>query len=156
MRIDWATAPASVRAVACARRNLGDQRVFEGDLYDALPEQLRRRVDVLVANAPYVPTGRIGMMPREARDHEHPVALDGGDDGLAVLRRVIAGAGRWLAPGGRLLVETSRDQLTEALEVFARNGFTPRVRTSDELGATVVICSPAENSLVAGPASEGV
>lgn len=95
-------------AVACARRNL--ERVHEGDLYDALPRDLCGRVDVIVANAPYVPTAAIATMPPEARDHEHRVALDGGADGLDVQRRVIDGAPDWLADGGRLLVESSDRQ----------------------------------------------
>ena len=87
-------------AVTCARRNLPAERVFEGDLYAALPTGLRGEVDVVAANAPYVPTDAIALMPREARDHEHRVALDGGADGLAVQRRVIAEAPAWLRPGG--------------------------------------------------------
>jgi release factor glutamine methyltransferase len=89
--------PAAVR---CARRNLtaAGGRVYQGDLYAPLPAALRGRVDVLVANAPYVPTGEIGLQPAEARLHEPRVALDGGADGLDVLRRVIAGAPPWLAP----------------------------------------------------------
>ena len=79
-------------AVACARRNLPPDRVLEGDLYDPLPAALRGEVAVVVANAPYVPTEAIALMPREARDHEHRVALDGGPDGLAVQRRVVDGA----------------------------------------------------------------
>ena len=55
-----------------------------GDLFDALPARLRARVDVLVVNAPYVPTAAIALMPPEARDHEPGVALDGGADGLDV------------------------------------------------------------------------
>lgn len=97
-------------AVACARQNLPPDRVFEGGLYDPLPRELRGRVTVLVANAPYVPTDAIATMPPEARDHEHRVALDGGADGLDVQRRVIAGAPEWLAPGGRVLVESSERQ----------------------------------------------
>ncbi|MEU4746430.1 putative protein N(5)-glutamine methyltransferase, partial [Actinosynnema sp. NPDC023658] len=99
--------PAAVR---CARRNVGSGRVYEGDLYEPLPRSLLGRVGVLVANAPYVPTGAIGLMPPEAREHEPLVALDGGEDGLDVQRRVIADAVRWLAPGGRLLVETGARQ----------------------------------------------
>jgi len=92
--------PAAVR---CARRNLAAAggTVYEGDLYAPLPAALRGRVDVLVANAPYVPTAEIAFMPPEARLHERPVALDGGADGLEVGRRVVAGAPRWLAPGRR-------------------------------------------------------
>ena len=96
------------RAVASARLNLEPRggRVHEGDLYDALPGDLRGRVDVLAVNAPYVPTDAIATMPPEARDHEARIALDGGGDGLDVHRRVAAGARDWLAPGGHLLIET--------------------------------------------------
>ena len=50
------------------------------------------------------------MMPPEARDHEHRVALDGGADGLDVQRRVVAGAGAWLRAGRLLVIETGRSQ----------------------------------------------
>ncbi|SDK71261.1 release factor glutamine methyltransferase [Cryobacterium psychrotolerans] len=130
-------------AVACARRNLSAHpgRVFEGDLLDALPAALRGRIDVLVANAPYVPTGAIERMPPEARLHEARVALDGGADGLDVQRRLAAAAPAWLAPGGHLLVETSRAQAGHTMAVFAHNGLTPRVAHCDGLDATVVISS---------------
>ncbi|CAL9483342.1 Release factor glutamine methyltransferase [Actinosynnema sp. ALI-1.44] len=126
-------------AVACARRNLPADRVFEGDLYAALPGGLRGRVDVLVVNAPYVPTEAIALMPPEARDHEPLVALDGGADGLDVQRRVAAGAPEWLAPGGALLLETSDRQAPTTLAAFERAGFTARVERDDEVGATVVV-----------------
>jgi release factor glutamine methyltransferase len=130
--------PAAAR---CARRNLtaAGGQVFEGDLYEPLPAALRGRVDVLVANAPYVPTGEIRLLPPEARVHELRVALDGGADGLDVQRRVAAVATLWLAPGGYLLVETSRRQAPHTASTFARNGLTPRVASSDELDATIVI-----------------
>jgi len=130
--------PAAVR---CARRNLvaAGGQVYVGDLYEPLPATLRGRVDVLVANAPYVPTEAVGLLPPEARMHEPRVALDGGTDGLDVVRRVIAAARRWLAPGGYLLVETSEHQAPRAVETVARNGLIPRVASSDERNATVVI-----------------
>jgi release factor glutamine methyltransferase len=130
--------PAAVR---CARRNIAaDGQVFEGDLYEPLPPTLRGRVDILVANAPYVPTEAIGSMPPEARLHEPRVALDGGVDGLDVLRRVAASAPLWLAAGGHLLVETSEDQARTTVEIFARSGLIARVTSSDDdLEATVVI-----------------
>jgi release factor glutamine methyltransferase len=130
--------PAAVR---CARRNVAAAggQVHEGDLYDPLPAALRGRVDFLAANVPYVPTGDIGLLPAEARVHEARVALDGGADGLDVLRRVAAAAPQWLAPGGCLLSETSERQAPAAVEAFARSGLLPRVATSGELNATVVI-----------------
>ena len=126
-------------AVACARQNLPAGQVYQGDLYDPLPADLRGQVDVLVANAPYVPTGAVGLLPREARIYEPRVALDGGTDGLDVQRRVAAGAGRWLAPGGHLLIETSEQQAAQTAEAFAHNGLRPRIVHSTDLDATVVI-----------------
>jgi len=126
-------------AAACARRNIADGQVYEGDLYEPLPAALRGRVDVLVANVPYIPTGEIALLPPEARVHEPRAALDGGRDGLGVLRRVAAAAPHWLAPGGHLLVETSERQAPRAAEAFAGSGLVPRVASSEELSATVVI-----------------
>ena len=129
--------PAAVR---CARRNIGTAgKVFEGDLYAALPIDLRGRVDVLVANAPYVPTGAIGLMPPEARLHEPQIALDGGADGLDIQRCIVDAAHEWLAPGGYLLVETGPSQLPETARVFEGNGFAAQTIFSAELDAAVVI-----------------
>ncbi|ORI15750.1 putative protein N(5)-glutamine methyltransferase [Rhodococcus sp. 1168] len=118
--------------------SLGGQ-VHEGDLYAALPVNLRGNVDVVLANAPYVPTDEIGSMPSEARDHEPIVALDGGVDGLAVQRRVAADAPRWLVPGGHLLIETSALQAPETASLVREAGFDTHVVRSDELDATVVV-----------------
>lgn len=127
-------------AVHCARRNVPPPgRVFQGDLYAALPAELRGRVDVLVVNAPYVPTDAIATMPLEARRYEGRVALDGGADGLDVQRRVVADAREWLAPDGQLLVETSQRQATGTAELFARGGLRARVARSAEVDATVVL-----------------
>jgi release factor glutamine methyltransferase len=128
--------PAAVR---CARQNLPAGHVYQGDLYGPLPARLRGRVQVLAANVPYVPTGEIRYLPPEARVHEPSAALDGGQDGLDVLRRVAAGALAWLAPGGHLLSETSERQAPLAGEVLAAAGLAARVVSSDDLGATVVI-----------------
>ncbi len=130
-------------AVACARRNLDavGGRVLEGDLYEPLPASLRGRVDVLVANTPYVPSGSVAMMPPEARDHEPLVALDGGADGLDVQRAVAAQAATWLAPGGHLLIETSELQAPQLVETFEASGLASRIATSVDLQATVVIGS---------------
>lgn len=134
-------------AVQCARQNLaglpGPTGVLQGDLYEPLPPSLAGRVDLLLANAPYVPTGSIRLMPPEARLYEPRVALDGGSDGLDVLRRIVAGAPRWLASNGRLLVETSRSQTSATVATFERHGLASQIVTSDELDATVVIGWPA-------------
>ncbi|MEI4272551.1 putative protein N(5)-glutamine methyltransferase [Klenkia sp. LSe6-5] len=124
-------------AVACARRN-GVTAVV-GDLYGPLPAQLRGRVDLLCVNAPYVPTDDVAGLPPEARDHEPVAALDGGRDGLDLHRRVAAGAGEWLAPGGSVLLETSRVQAAGTLAAVAAGGLVARVVTDDDRGATVVV-----------------
>jgi release factor glutamine methyltransferase len=130
--------PAAVR---CARRNLAaaGAQVYQGDLYQPLPAGLRGRVGILTANVPYVPTGEVGSLPPEARMHEPLVALDGGADGLDVLRRVAAGAPLWLAAGGWLLIETSERQAPQAAAAFASSGLVPLVLSSAELHATVII-----------------
>jgi release factor glutamine methyltransferase len=127
-------------AVACARRNVvpAGGQVYEGDLFGPLPASLRGRVDILAVNVPYVPTGEIALLPAEARDHEPRVALDGGADGLAVLRRVAAAAAQWLAPGGRLLTEASERQSAAAAAILAGGGLSAAVVSDDEVGATVV------------------
>lgn len=137
--IDLYAADLDPDAVACARRNLPADRVFEGDLYDALPGTLRGRVTTVVANAPYVPTGAIATMPPEARDHEHRVALDGGVDGLDVQRGVVAGAPAWLAPGGRVLVEASRRQAPHTAALMTAAGLHAEVVTDDDVDGTAVV-----------------
>jgi release factor glutamine methyltransferase len=126
-------------AVACARRNLDGfgGHVYQGDLFDPLPPALGGRVAIIVANVPYVPTGELRLLPAEARAHEPRVALDGGPDGLDVLRRVAAGASFWLVPHGYVLIETSAAQAMPAASAFVASGLHAQVETSDD--ATVVI-----------------
>jgi release factor glutamine methyltransferase len=105
-RVDLYAVDIDPVAVRCARRNVAaaSGHVYQGDLDEPLPSTLHGRVDLLVANAPYVPTEAIGLLPSEARVHEPRAALDGGPDGLDIQRRVIAAAPTWLAPGGHVLV----------------------------------------------------
>ena len=138
--VDVTAADLDPVAVRCAERNLpGAARVLVSDLFEALPDDLRGRVDVLTANVPYVPTAAVPLMPREAREHEPLLSLDGGADGLAVLRRVAAAAPAWLAPGGTLLMETSERQQPAALAALERAGLDAVARSDDELGAVVVL-----------------
>ncbi|TDC00486.1 putative protein N(5)-glutamine methyltransferase [Micromonospora fluostatini] len=128
-------------AVACARGNLAPLGVpvFQGDLFDPLPERWRGRLDLVVTNAPYVPSGAVAMMPAEARLHEARLALDGGPDGLAVLRRVAAQAARWLAPGGHLAVEVAAEQAGALRAALRGYGLESRVVRSADLDATAVV-----------------
>lgn len=131
-------------AVNCARRNVDavGGRVYQGDLFAALPPQLQGRVRILAVNAPYVPTEAIKTMPPEARLYESRAALDGGDDGLDFHRRVAVGARKWLVPDGHLLIETSGQQSGRTAGIVAEAGFTVRTVHSDELGGTVVVGAP--------------
>jgi len=126
-------------ALAYARANLPGAEVHAGDLWSALPARLAGRVDVVAANAPYVPTDALATMPAEARDHEPHAALDGGRDGLRLHRRVAAGAPRWLAPGGVLVLETSRPQAEATLAAVAAAGLRARVVTDDATDGTAVV-----------------
>ena len=147
-RIELYAADIDPVAVDCARRNLAavGGRVYQGDLYAPLPDALRGQVDILIANAPYVPTEAIGFLPPEARIHEPRVALDGGPDGLDVLRRVTEAAPLWLAPGGSLLFETGESQAPGMVDAVARSGLIPRVVGCEDLDATVVVATAAPTS----------
>ncbi|WP_051110592.1 putative protein N(5)-glutamine methyltransferase [Longispora albida] len=137
--LDVHAADIDPAAVACAARNVRGGRVYCGDLYEPLPSTLHGRVDILVVNAPYVPTEAISLLPPEARLHEAREALDGGADGYAVQRRVAAGARAWLASGGHVLIETSQGQAPGTAEVFASQGMTTEVLHCEERDATVVV-----------------
>jgi release factor glutamine methyltransferase len=128
-------------AVAWARRNLTPfgGHAYTGDLDAPLPVALRGRVALVVANAPYVPTGALATMPVEAREHEPAVALDGGGDGLDVQRRVAAAAPRWLAPGGALLIETSARQAPDTAAAVRAAGLVARIESAEDLDATAVL-----------------
>lgn len=130
--------PAAARCARCNVAAVGGT-VYEGDLFEPLPPELRGRVDVLLANMPYVPSEKIALMPPEARLHEATVALDGGTDGLDVIRRVAHAAPRWLAPHGSVLVEVSERQVGRAMDEFTGSGLRARVATDEEVGGAVVI-----------------
>lgn len=146
-------------AVANARRNLESlgATVVEGDLFGALPAELRGGIDVLAVNAPYVPTAGISTMPPEARDHERLLALDGGSDGLDVHRRVAAGVAEWLAPGGLVAIETSESQAEGTAALLAAAGLEVSVVHDDDLDGTAVLGRRAGSvaPATAGPTPRG-
>jgi release factor glutamine methyltransferase len=125
----------------CAARNLAPYAgtVHCGNLFDSLPAGLRGRVDLVVANAPYVPTDAIALMPSEARDHEPHAALDGGADGTEWHRRIAAAAGPWLSPTGRLAIETSPEQSALTVAAFEAVGLTAEVVRDEEIDGTAVV-----------------
>jgi release factor glutamine methyltransferase len=140
--LDLVAADLDPTAVEVAAENLGDRGIVVlGDLFAPLPTRLLGAVDVIAVNAPYVPTGAIATMPAEARDHEHRMALDGGVDGLDLHRRVAAGAGEWLRPGGTVVIEVSRAQSGVSAAAFAAAGFATEVVTDPDVDGTCVIAT---------------
>lgn len=130
-------ADLDLRAVACARRN-GVAQAHQGDLFGALPPHLAGRIDVLLANVPYVPTEEIALLHREARDHEPRPTLDGGPDGLDLARRVVDGAATWLAPGGQVFIEASDEQAPLLAEAMYTAGLVPVIDGQSVIGMRTV------------------
>lgn len=127
-------------AVTCARINLPFASVYCGDLFAPLPTEIRGAVDVIVANTPYVPTDTVPLMPAEARDHEPLHTLDGGPDGLTLLRRIAGDAPGWLRTGGSVLIEINHSQYAAARQIFERAGLICSARIDPD-GTTVIIGS---------------
>jgi release factor glutamine methyltransferase len=125
----------SAEALAVARENgaaLGATlELLEGDLFAPLPAG--RRFDVIVSNPPYVPTGELAGLSREVR-REPAMALDGGPDGLALLRRIAAEAPRWLAPGGTLLLEMHESHAAPLPALCREAGFAKAEARKDLAG----------------------
>jgi release factor glutamine methyltransferase len=124
-------------AVATARDNLTTP-VYEGDLFGPLPDELKGRIDVLLANVSYVATDHIPLLPAEARDYEPLIALDGGPDGLETFRRIATEAHDWLARGGVLLSEITEAQRSAATEAVNRGGLDADSIYDDDLEARVI------------------
>jgi release factor glutamine methyltransferase len=120
------------RAVACARTN--GVEAYCGDLFAALPETLHGRIDVLTGVVPYVPTPELGLLQRDTFTFETPLSYDGGADGTDILRRVLTGAPRFLAPGGALLLELGGEQAGALEPDLARLGYRDVVVLVDEDG----------------------
>ena len=110
------------RAVACARRNGVD--AHRGDLLAPLPRALEGRVDVVVGVVPYVPTPDLPLLQRDTLTFESTLSYDGGQDGTALLRRVVADSPRFLRRGGALLLELGGEQAERA----ARRPRAPALR----------------------------
>lgn len=138
--IELHAADVDPTAVACARLNLEPEgHVHQGDLFAALPADLKGRVDIVVVNAPYVPTDAIALMPPEARLYEANVALDGGADGVDVHRRIAAEVGEWLVPDGYVLIETSQEQAPLTIAALEDAGFSAWMERDEDVDGTAVI-----------------
>jgi release factor glutamine methyltransferase len=106
------------RAVACARRNGVD--AHRGDLLEPLPRTLEGRVDVVVGVVPYVPTPDLPLLQRDTLTFEATLSYNGGEDGTALLRRVVADSPRLLRCGGAVLLELGGEQADALRDDLAR------------------------------------
>jgi release factor glutamine methyltransferase len=132
------------RAVRCARRNgiVALVADLDGPLRPA-------SFDVVTAVAPYVPTEELGLLPADVQRYEPRLALDGGDDGLDLVRRVVLAAARLLRPEGWLLTELGARQDQVLAPTLAERGFDRAIPWFDDDGdlrgiaAQVSACAPA-------------
>jgi release factor glutamine methyltransferase len=109
------------RAVECARAN--GVEAYHGDLFAAVPSEVKGRVDVLMAVVPYVPERELQYLQHDTLTFETPLAYLGGLDGTDLLRRVVAGGHHWLRPGGALILELGGIQAELLRDEFARCGY---------------------------------
>jgi release factor glutamine methyltransferase len=119
-------------AVGCALAN--GVEAHAGDLFEPLDPALRGTVDLVTGVVPYVPTPELHLLQRDTFTFETATAYDGGPDGCAILRRAIAGAARFLRPGGTLLLELGGDQATLVTPDLTAAGFAPPSLLLDEDG----------------------
>ena len=121
--LDVVAVDVSPAAAAVARENVraldlaGRVRVVAADLFAGLRDI---RADLIVSNPPYLPSALMPELPPEVRIHEPRLALDGGSDGLAVIRRIATAARPYLRPSGALVVETAGGDQTSAAATLLR------------------------------------
>jgi release factor glutamine methyltransferase len=118
-----------VRAAACARRN--GVHAIVGDLGAPL---VSGSFDVVTAVAPYVPTSQLQFLPSDVLRYEPRRALDGGEDGLDLVRMVVVAAAKLLRPGGWLLTEVGGEQDLALAPTLKAHGFGSSSTWSDDDG----------------------
>lgn len=118
-----------IPSVVCARRN--GVKAVVADIDQALRP---KAFDVVTAVAPYVPTGELRLLPADVQCYEPRLALDGGNDGLDLVRRIVVSAARLLRPGGWLLIELGAHQDQALSPALAACGFDSAAPWFDENG----------------------
>ncbi len=132
------------RAVAVAARNLQKHdltdrvTLLHGDLFE--PVSPGDSFDLIVSNPPYVTTAEMDTLPPDVRLHEPRRALDGGTDGLDIVRRIISDGQHRLKSGGAMLLEISSEQAATVVGLFAQAGeFEPAIVAKDLAGHSRVV-----------------
>jgi len=117
----------SIRALNIAQKNaeynnvLSQIKFMQGDLFSPVSG---KKFDVIVSNPPYIPTNEIKTLQPEVKDFEPRAALDGGDDGLDVIRRIASEAKNYLNPKGYLIFEFGFGQSAEIKKLLKKNGYS--------------------------------
>lgn len=128
----------SEEALEWARKNrdeLGlDIELVLCDLFEGLPNDLRRKVDVVISNPPYISENERSSLPAEVADHEPDVALFAARDGLEIFERIAFGAKGWLVPGGILLSEIGDRQGETVSRLLSHLGYRSPVIRNDLVG----------------------
>lgn len=120
----------SPEAVGLARENVGalglgsQVDIYQGDLGDCVPSEYLEKLNLVVSNPPYIPTGQLATLDQEVAQYEPSLALDGGPDGNAIFRRLATWAFCALAPGGLFAVELHEDCLEDARSFAIDLGFS--------------------------------
>ena len=104
------------------------------DLFEGLPNELRRSVDVVISNPPYISENERSSLPTEVADHEPDVALFAARDGLEIFERIAFGAKGWLVPGGVLLSEIGDRQADTVVRLLGHLGYDSPVIRDDLVG----------------------
>jgi release factor glutamine methyltransferase len=100
-----------------------------------------RPFDLIVSNPPYIPTSDLAWLPREVRDFDPWLALDGGVDGLVGIRRLMREARSLLAPGGSLIAEFGAGQAADVFAIANRCGFADAKTYKDLAGRDRVVAA---------------
>ncbi len=137
---DISDAALRVARENAARLGVAEKLQFaQGDLFE--PWRSAAEFDLVTANAPYIASGEIATLPANVRDFEPRLALLAGDDGLALIRRIVAAAPERLRCGGWLFLEVAFDQAARVAELFERHRWETPLTFRDDLGHWRVVAA---------------
>lgn len=129
-------------AIKNAKRNNVEDKIcfINSNLFESVPEELYGKIDVIVSNPPYIPTGDLKGLMREVRDNEPIIALDGGKDGLYFYKRIVSECGDILKSKGYLFFEIGYNQGDSVSSLMVQNGFENIEVIKDLYGNDRVVC----------------